>query len=366
MMLAATITISPMCKHRLFRFAREWSLLAAVLVSVCVRAETPPPGWKVLPSHGDRFEIHQEVLTEGTFTIRDGSPQPFSQKVLLDFAALAIRSASTVGLLNLEYTFDRLLLETEIGSSSSTIEVTPNRAVLDGTALFDRSADSDTPASILTYLLNETFRLVVGEERKLQRVGKARKDRHPFSLYDLGAPVRETWVTLPPRSVGAGFTWQETRPLRMLSGAASIPATRTHGLVSIPKTAGEPMRIQTAVTAALTDPVGVPSRLGVHVPYNLRIDALGSDLLKPPPTTRIVSFAAEATQETQYRPDWGFLAGRSATARVGATLEVPESDGQIRYRKEMFFRRETRVEVDKVPLPEMNEDARFILLGANR
>jgi hypothetical protein len=44
-------------------------------------------------------------------------------------------------------------------------------------------------------------------------------------------------------------------------------------------------------------------------------------------------------------------------------MEVPEPDGQIRYRKEMFFQRVSRIEVRKVPLPEMEEEARFILLG---
>jgi hypothetical protein len=44
-------------------------------------------------------------------------------------------------------------------------------------------------------------------------------------------------------------------------------------------------------------------------------------------------------------------------------MEVPEPDGQIRYRKEISFQRTTRTEVHKVPLPEMEEEARFILLG---
>ena len=363
MRITATVTISPMNRHRLFRSAYECSFLTAVLLSVAVCAESPPTDRPALPSHGDRFEIHQEVLTEGTFTIREGTPQPIQQKVSLDFAALAIRNASTGEFLSLEYTFDSLVVETGIGSSRSTLAVTPSRAVLDGTALFDRSADSDTPASILTHLLNETFRLVVDEERNLRHVRRSLENRFAFSLYDLSVPVRETWVNLPPSSAEVGFTWQEMRPLEMLSGGVSIPATRTHELVSIPATAGEPVRIHTVVRAALTDPIGIPSRLGTHLPENLRVDALGPDLQKPPPPTRILSFVAEGTHEAQYRQDWGFLSGKTATSRVIATMEVPESDGQIRYRKELSFQRVSRIEVRKVPLPEMDEDARFILLG---
>lgn len=338
------------------------ALLIPLLSSLSVRAETPSAAYVSLKT-GDRFEIHRVDVTSGSFSLEELGDRSFRREMEMSFNALVVTGSTASGEIELAYTYDRVRLVVAIGGEASTLEIYPDRIILDGTRMYSRSNGADIPEPILTHLLSEPFTLRVAPNGTITSLDGDSATQNVYPHCDLASPIRETWLRVPSGELTSDRFWTDKRNTPLLGGALALPATRIYRIVSVPDTESEPILVKSEATIRSDKPSSIASRIGELVPLHLKVDALGPDLFRPPPATVLESVVARSTGEISYRQDWGFISSLTQRSEAQISFLVPLPDSQKRLRKKITYSSRTQVSVKKAPIEDLGEEVRYLLLG---
>jgi hypothetical protein len=338
------------------------SILAANLL---LGVHSLPPSWAETPHPlpGEEFQIHQETVVDGTYTLGHMKGR-MHQVFEAEFSALILPNATPADSWRVDYRYDHLRFESRINDSSGTsVELWPDRMVIGSETIHDRELHPDTPTPILCEILLAPLSAVFGPGSAGLRFEERKSLEASFPFLDLVQPVRETWMRYPPEPLKVGMNWSEDRTIRVFGDRVILPASQTYTLESLPPAPDQPLvlSIKSALQSSKVRRYPIPIGFGA-LPL-LRFDALGPDLNAPPPDIRIKTFAISSKGEVEYRLDWHFLSRKETHDWISIVMEVPRPDGLEMDPKELRLDRVTKTTVIHRPPPPISEEARSIWIG---
>jgi len=313
------------------------------------------------PHPGDRFVVEQKIVTEGTSSASGEASVSFSQQVELDLTATALESQNRQASLSIEFAYRRALVEIRMATDSATLELFPNRMILDGTPLYDSEAFSDGAPPVLAHLLNETFRLEIDEKGNIHNFVQRRGHRREDAFLDLAEPIRSLWIEIPPGDRKRGDAWSKSEPLRTLGDLLLLPASAEYTVQSVPEQTDPCLVLNRRLAVTNEGPLSLPPRIGYAVPGSLRSDSLGPDFFALPPSARFERLVVDSTETIHYRPDWGFLQLKNGVETVSLDCSLPRIQGPRRYDRRYDLRRTWRVEARPDDSRLTDPDVRYLL-----
>ena len=176
--------------------------------------------------------------------------------------------------------------------------------------------------------------------------------------------VRSTLIPPPPEGVEVGDAWVVVRPMESLGGDFLLPATNTfrYNEASGPD---HPVRVlQEQVVSHLERPRQIPIRMGILTTENLRFDALGPNLIAPPPNMILTQFDYESKGVLQFNTDWGFAQQVGTIAEIHLKSKVPPPDGIELRKKSLRLRRKTLITIEKAPEIPLTQEEKALWLRA--
>ena len=319
-----------------------------------------------VPRPGERFNLEERMVTEGTISATGEAPLAFTQLVEWDLTASVLEPEPPSQSTPIDFVYRRVSIEVRLATDSAKLELFPNRMVLDGTPLYDAEAESDEAPPVLSHLLNESFRIEVGEKGEIVEFVERRRPRRKDAFLDLAEPIRSLWVEIPSGELIPEQTWSRFEPLRMLGDLLLFPATATYTVRSVPNDTDPLLVLTRRLSAASEGAVSLPARIGYAVPGSLRTDALGPDLFAPPPSARFENLVVDATETLRVRADWRFLQSKQGTAKLALTGSLPQVDGPRRYQRHYDLRRTWTLEIKPVGEEPQDTDVRYLLYGGGK
>jgi hypothetical protein len=326
-----------------------------------------------VPQLGDQFVIHHEMITEGTYTLgisaigessQTASTQPFKQKLSTDFAALVIRSVTLANAWQASYRYDYLKIESQIGDATPVVlEVWPQRVAIDHKIYYDWRLQPDYPPPVLSLLLLEDLRVVIGNKGEVLRFEECERYREMFPLLDLTQPLYETWMHRPPEPLSPGVKWTEDRPFRLWANRITVPASHTYEIKSIPTLPIQPVVMEFRRTIPRISPRRIPIPIGKLTHPTLRYDALGPDLNNLPPDTRVTSLSLSTQGTIEYRLDLGFITKKESHDWIFIEMEAPLPDGLDLLPRQIQMDRTMRTAVTYHPGRVFSYETREILFS---
>lgn len=316
-----------------------------------------------IPAVGDRFEIHFEMIASGTALFEGAPAEPIEQRMEV-FASALVRKSDPDRGVELRYSFDRAIFESAAaGGSSSRLEILPGRVLIDGATVYDRERDPDVPVGLLDLLINEEMVVRLSPAFEIEEIREFRRNRSRRSFLDLKAVVLESLAPHPPAGVEVGQSWALLRPMEALGGDLTLPATETFRY-NEPAAPDRPIRtLQKTIEARLEKPISLPIRLGMLAVGNLSYDALGPNLIAPPPPMKVVDFRLDSRGVIEFDVGWGFTRTSGSMANLHLECEIPPPDGTAMRKKTLQFARQTLVNIQKSPDLMLTEEERALLFG---
>ncbi|MCG3195993.1 MAG: hypothetical protein GHCLOJNM_00464 [bacterium] len=316
------------------------------------------------PVAGDQFQIHQDIVCSGTYSLSGFPSGRFHQEVGIDFAATVHDSPEPPGSWRANYRFDRFRILSRIeGATETYVEIEPGRLVIDGTTVYDRNLRPDESVPILCHLLLEDLSATFSARGEVLRFEERKSMRNNFPFLELTQALRETWIELPERPLAPGLQWREDRPARILSDRIVVPASQTYSVQAVPEGDDQPAVLAFERAIDSRRPRRFPIPIGSSTPLSLRYNAIGPDLLAPPQELLILSLSISSKGNLEYRRDWKYMSHKETRDWIGVTMEVPRPDGTEVLTKKLLFDRVIRTTVERRTGSELSEEARGILFG---
>ncbi len=316
------------------------------------------------PMAGDQFQIHQDIVCSGTYSLSGFPSGRFHQEVGTDFAATVHDCTEPPGSWRANYRFDRFRIHSRIeGVTETAVEIEPGKLVIDGTTVYDRNLRPDESVPILCHLLLEDLSATFSAGGEVLRFEERKAMRNAFPFLELTQALRETWIRLPDRPLTVGVEWLEDRPARVLSDRIVVPASQTYTVKAAPLSPEEPVILEFHRAIDSRRPRRFPIPLGFGTPMNLRYNAIGPDLLAPPAELLILSLSISSKGNLEYRRDWQYLSRKETHDWIGITMEVPRPDGTEVLTKKLLFDRVIRTTVKRLPRSTISPEAGLILFG---